>query len=547
MPYPGIIVRSAAPSRTEQPTRADVALFVGMVGRRAGRLPDAVLDELTAAGWAGDGPFARGRAQAEALLDVPVAVESFAAFDALFAWDAREIAAGDPRRLPCPLGLAVKSFFLAGGRRAVVVRVGDPLPLAQAGTVEDKRRLLRWTAAFPPPDAGARVALLPGLDNAGPIPDPNDARTWHGAALAWGVEEAALLVLPDLPEIFAAPPADLPPAPEPPAVDESFKPCAPALPGFVPASRPAPPGLSAPRLDRDGIAQWATALRYALQLLDSPRGRGRRRDMMLLASLPLPSHASADGLAAAEAWPLAWLTARGLPAPGARLLDADWLGSARLQLAYPWLATEAAAGMPEGVEGPEGALAGAIARTTLAGGVFRSAAGTALDLVRRGAPEIGQADLRRGLPDGQGDWLGARISLFGMRGERMTLLSDVTAAAERAWRAGGVSRLMGQVLRASRVLGQARVFEPAGPALWQEIRAEIEEYLEALRLAGALAGESAAEAYEVRCDETTMRPADIEAGRVIVRIAFTAAQPVERITVTLDLRDDGGLEAREAA
>ena len=62
----------------------------------------------------------------------------------------------------------------------------------------------------------------------------------------------------------------------------------------------------------------------------------------------LPSVAgthSADGLATAEASPLDLLDAPDLPERGARLLDRDWLGSARLQLAYPWLRTADSAAM----------------------------------------------------------------------------------------------------------------------------------------------------------------------------------------------------------
>jgi len=530
MPFPGLIVQATAPAKAGLSARADVALFVGLVARRPGPLPAEIRAELTVAGWAGAGPLARPETALEALLDVPVAVESWDRFDTLFAWDARPLDTPATRHLPCPLGLAVRSFFNEGGRRAYILRVGDPSPLDDA--------------------AGGRPtalrALLPGLGDPGAMPDPGDPRGWRGAALAWALDDAAMLCLPDLPELFALPPMPVLPVPPRPVLEERFQPCAIPAPDVGLAERVAPPALSAPRLDRAGFVGWAGAVAYALDLLNRPRGRGFRRDVLLLASLPLPSHAD-DGLAAMETWPLAMLDEPGLPAAGTRLFDPGWLGSARLQLAYPWVRTALSAGLPEGVEGGEGTMAGAIARTALADGAFRSAAGVRLAGVRGTLPELSAAALRRGLPDGRADWLGDRLSLVGTRLGEPVLLSDATASPDRSWRAGGVSRLMGVLLRAARVLGQERVFEPAGPDLWRALRGEMEAFLEELRLAGALAGEGPADAYAVRCDETTMSPADIALGRVVVSVAFTAAQPIERIVVSLALDDAGGLALREAA
>lgn len=236
-----------------------------------------------------------------------------------------------------------------------------------------------------------------------------------------------------------------------------------------------------------------------------------------------------------------------MPAPGQRLTNADRIGNARLQLAYPWLETVASAALPEGVEGAEGQVLGTIARTALSIGAFRSAAGTDLSGVRRTLPELGTAALRRGLEGGRADWLGDRLTLIGKRPGGFALLSDSTMSASPSWRAAGVSRLMGIILRAARFVGQERMFEPAGPALWNAIRADFESFLERLRQAGAVDGATIDQAYTVRCDRTTMTQNDIDAGRTIVSISFTAAQPIERITVTLALSQSDGLTSKEAA
>jgi hypothetical protein len=551
MPFPELLLRQAPPPAPGLSSRADVALFVGLVPRRTEvAVPDGLRAWLEAAGWAGSGPFARTPARVQALLDVPVPLDSWEAFDSLFAWDQRVVRPNSPARIPCALGLAVRSFFASGGVRAYVVRTGDPLPLLPgppaSGVTTQKRRLLSWSTGAPPPTPGFRVPLLAGFSSGG-SPSPGDPATWTGAAHIWGVEDAAMLSLPDLPELFAGPPMPVPAIPTPPAVPEQFRPCAPAVRGHEPDPRISLLSVAAPRLDRTGYRNWGLAIRRLLDMLAEPRGAAHRRDVMLVASLPLPSFAADAVPAGTEGWPLATLDRPGIPAPTERLTDPQILGSARLQLAYPWVQTAASAGLPEGLEAPEGVVMGAIAATALRAGAFRAAAGSDLPIVRRTVPELGTAALRRGLPAGRADWLGDRLCLIGRRVGGFTLLSDATMAADRAWRAGGVSRLMGIVLRAARWLGQDRLFDPAGPALWNAVRNDLESFLERLRQAGALDGASTEQAYTVRCDRTTMTQSDIDNGRTIVSIAFTAAQPIQRITVTLALGTSGGVTVREAA
>jgi phage tail sheath protein FI len=155
--------------------------------------------------------------------------------------------------------------------------------------------------------------------------------------------------------------------------------------------------------------------------------------------------------------------------------------------------------------------------------------------------------LRRGLPAGRADWTGDRLCLVGQKIDQFVLLSDATMAASRSWRAGGVSRLMGLILRAARAMGQDRLFEPSGPALWNGVRQDLESLMERLRTAGALAGDKPADAYIVRCDASTMTQNDIDLGRIIATVAFTAAQPIERIIVTLAMGTAGAQIQKGAA
>ena len=71
------------------------------------------------------------------------------------------------------------------------------------------------------------------------------------------------------------------------------------------------------------------------------------------------------------------------------------------------------------------------------------------------------------------------------------------------------------------------------------LRASLAGLLLGLWADGALAGESAADAFEVRCDRSTMTQADLDQGRVICRVTFTAASPIVHITVVFAM-DEGG-------
>ncbi len=550
MPLPGITFTASRPQAPGLSSRADVAVFVGCVARRAAALPGGVREALKADGWTPTGVFKAAAARMDSLLGLPVPVESWSEFDALYAWDRRPMGPGSDQMVPCPLGLAVKRFFAEGGAKAYVVRTGDPIALDDAAAgpeafTKAKRLLLAWKTTKPA-DAALRQPLLAGLSGLGSPSDPADPATWTGAAVAYAVEDAALLLLPDLIDLCAGAPHQAPLPQEPPGPPEIFKPCAPAAPELAPEARVARPALLAPRLDAEGYATWSRAIRFALDLLGRPKGPAHRRDLTLVSAMPLPFVAEGGFSDGEECWPLALLDRPDLAGPKLRLLDDGAVGNARLQLAYPWIATPDSVDLPEGLESPEGALAAVIARSAIQRGAFRSAAGELLRSVTALVPEIGASDLARGIP-GKADWLGDRLSLFAVRRGRIELLSDSSMAPQRAWRPGGTSRLMGILLRASRTLGDDLVFEPAGPILWGRMRAALEALCDSLRALGAFAGRSRDEAFTVSCDASTMTQGDIDNGRVIATLSFLPAQPIERVTVVLQLIEAASEAKREAA
>ncbi|HEY6814620.1 MAG TPA: hypothetical protein VI168_03680 [Croceibacterium sp.] len=539
MTLPGVTFIRREPGPVVQLGRADVAMVVGLVAREPAPLGERLRAFLADGGWV---PMTRPKdgdsAETLALLGIPVPVQSWDEFTALYRWEGREVEPGSPDKVPSNLGLAVRSFFAEGGRKAYIVRTGDPEPIVdfaldESDFVAGKRRLLdglgkiRFGQADTP-----RLPLLPGFAQASNSPDPSERGTWMGAAAIFGVEDAAMLLLPDLVELCAGRPERAPAEAEPPAPAENFKPCAPALPAALPEDRPALPEWRAPRLGPDDYARWSRALGYVLDLLGRPRGPSHRRDVMLIGALPLPL-ASAGLDRGEERNPLLVLAEKGAAIADQTLFAGDQIGNARLQLAYPWIATEASRPCPERIESPEGVFAGLVAKRALASGAFHSAAGQEPVGVLRMVPTLDLADLRS-RADGS-DWLGERLSLIGTRHGTVTLLSDSTMSDSRAWRAGGVSRLMNIILRAARSMGQDQMFEPSGPQLWSRLENEMVRFLQDLAGRGALTSIRGEPPFEVACDRSSMTQADIDAGRAIMQIGFTAAYPIERIVVSLNL------------
>jgi hypothetical protein len=537
MPVPGLEFRVQRPAAEPSATRADVAVFAGLVARRPAPLPDALVTFLADAGWRAGGAYPVSDARLAALLGIPVPVASWAEFDSVFDWRSRESVPGAKDSIPCPLGLAVRLFFLQGGAKAWILRCGDPLPLTDPDLDEDAfgERQLRAVGGPVAPGADAQP-ILPGFQARSVEADPLDAATWRGAALIYAIDDAAMLLLPDLPDLAGGPAEIAPPPDEPPGPPESFRPCAPSIAEDAPDVRDARPDYRAPRLGRDGYRLWSAMLVHVLGLLGRPRGPAHRRDVMVVGGLPIPD-TGAQMPHGAEQWPLDLLATpgnAGTDAAPLALLDSAAIGSARLQLAYPWMATPESARCAEGLQSPEGALAGMIARSALEQGAFRSAAGRLLSSPARLLPSIAGSDVQRGLP-GRADWLGDCLCLFAERRGAIALISDSTVADDRAWRKGGVSRLVAVLLRACRNIGSDLIFEPAGPAFWSRLAARVEAVLEQLRLLGAFDGLSAAESYQVTCDRSTMTDADIDAGRVRCQVVINPASPIERIVVTLAL------------
>ncbi len=539
-----LLFETAAPALRTAPERADVACFVGFVARRREQpLPMSVRRQLIDAGWV-HGPWRKGSDALEALDNVPVVIDNWALFDRLFAWDERPLGrapdavSGEPAHCATYLGAAVRSFFARGGQRAVVVRVGDPWPFLESASNRAAKRRARLSR------------LIPGFserDQVGEVFEPMDPRTWRGIGHVVGLSEASVLCLPDVPDACAteplAPSVTVPLQPPP----EGFVECSPDEPPL-----PQDAGLRAlhaPRLDGPGYGPWRVAVASVRAFLAR-----HQREMLFVGALPLPREDArrpvSDGGVHAHNDMLAFLRRSGvLEAEGS--VDASGLSiaSAFVQLAYPWLATRAALDLPEGLEPPDGALAGLIARSALARGTHASVAG------EHSMPALRDLHSAEPLPGwGAGPQspsarLAERVCLFTQQAGGWALQSDVTTTPDAAWRSGGVSRLMATLLRAARLRGQSVLFDGNGPQTWARLERSFEELLKGFWRVGALAGATPEEAFRVRCDRSTMTQNDLDNGRLVTEITVLPAHSIERITVVLALAAAGVGQAnvREAA
>jgi phage tail sheath protein FI len=132
-----------------------------------------------------------------------------------------------------------------------------------------------------------------------------------------------------------------------------------------------------------------------------------------------------------------------------------------------------------------------------------------------------------------------RVSTLGQTPRGLVLLSDVTTSLDEGYRPACVNRLVTALVRAARRVGEDLVFEPSGEVLWGRIRERLQRLLAGLFQDGALRGATPTEAFQVRCDRSTMSQNDLDAGRVIVTVQFQASLPIERITVALGLHEGG--------
>jgi hypothetical protein len=508
----GLQFLSAPVASRSNPLRADIACFVGFVACRrpaspaeranleavfqppfsttsierfrsvaSALAPEPVIEWWIENGWVSPHSGRPPSAFAD-LSDIPVPIDNWDTFDLLFAWEQRPLSAAITRLAHTALGAAVRRFFNEGGRRCYVVRVGDP-----------------WPALGAQPERGAaRRRLL----NDFPPRTPLDRTTWRGAAHLYGLPDVSILCMPDLPEVFAVDPPPTVEETEASPFEERFIECGTQASAATSGSlRAFPP----PRCDARGYEEWAKFVRATGDLL-----RRYCREVQFVAALPLPAP---DFDSRRALW-----------------TSAESIQTAFVQLAFPWLTTRESALLPGALEPPDAMLAGAVANSALIVGTWRTLARTRMPGVGGVEPILSEAEIRDAREG---------VSLFTETAKGFQLLSDSTTLDHPVYRHAEVSRLVAWIVRACRLEGEAATFTNSGESLWRKLTAALNDVLLKLWGEGALAGAKSSDAFEVRCDRSTMTQNDLDNGRTVVRIQFTSATSIGQITVLFAM-DNGG-------
>jgi phage tail sheath protein FI len=170
---------------------------------------------------------------------------------------------------------------------------------------------------------------------------------------------------------------------------------------------------------------------------------------------------------------------------------------------------------------PSGHVAGVFARTDLERGVHKAPANERVN----GILGLDQAYTQR-----RQDLLNPNavnlIRSFPGRGRRIWGARNATDDTQ--WRYVNVRRLFNVIETSVERGTQWVVFEPNTSSSWLRVRVSVENFLDTLWRAGALAGSSPEEAYRVRVGlGETMTEAQIDLGLIIVRVAVAPAKPAE--------------------
>jgi phage tail sheath protein FI len=188
---------------------------------------------------------------------------------------------------------------------------------------------------------------------------------------------------------------------------------------------------------------------------------------------------------------------------------------------FPWISVfDPVGGGPIAVP-PSGHIAGIYARVDAERGVYKAPA----NQVIRGALDVAR-------PVGKEDQVGLNpggVNVIRKFGGNVTVWGARTLAsgADAEWQYVNVRRLF-LFLRESIDEGtQWVVFEPNTPQLWAKIRRNISAFLTTLWNDGALFGNTPAEAFYVRCDETTNPPEVRALGQVVTEVGVAVVRPAE--------------------
>lgn len=210
--------------------------------------------------------------------------------------------------------------------------------------------------------------------------------------------------------------------------------------------------------------------------------------------------------------------------------------SAYAALYYPWIEVA----NPIGTNGdsemmvpPSGHLAGVWARTDETRGVWKAPANE----IVRGALNV-ETNITKA-EQGLLNPIGINcIRPFGTQGIRVW--GARTLSSNSDWRYINVRRLFNMIEQTIMDGTQYAVFEPNDQKLWEGLKRTVNSFLRGLWRDGALFGNTAEQAFFVKCDEETNPPDSIDEGKVVVEVGIAPVKPAEFVIFRVSqFKDDG--------
>ena len=181
---------------------------------------------------------------------------------------------------------------------------------------------------------------------------------------------------------------------------------------------------------------------------------------------------------------------------------------------------------------PSGAIAGAIAKTDTARGVWKAPAGNDVAL-------NGVQSLQINLSDGENGALNKIgincLRTFPLRGNIVWGARTLRGADQLAdeWKYVPVRRTALFIEETLFRSTQWVVFEPNDESLWAQIRLNIGAFMHNLFRQGAFQGNTPREAYLVKCDKETTTQNDINNGIVNILVGFAPLKPAEFVIIKI--------------
>lgn len=224
---------------------------------------------------------------------------------------------------------------------------------------------------------------------------------------------------------------------------------------------------------------------------------------------------------------------------------ADLPTSSYAAIYYPWARVHVPAAAPgtavkpkEVPVAPSGFAAGVWSWMDQERGVWRAPAGV-------DARVYGVSRFEHELTDAEGGALNQEgvNALRSLRGWGSIVWGARTAAtrSEPQWRYLPVRRTAILIEDSLREALAWAVHQPNRPTLWASLRLNIEVFLNRLFQAGAFQADNPRDAYFVECGlNSTMSPADIDAGVVRVRIGIAPSKPAEFVVITIEQINEQG-------